>query len=199
MITMGWFSYKPTVQNLDTHTRVNTLDLDAFSYNRFTWWLHTHKANIIFLIFLIIITLIGLYAAKQMNTDQCTSDKAELGICFGANTALILFTYLCIWPHTQWKTLSPQSSKFLGTTAIAHQQALASQQFRIETPTRYLDAAPEPPIVQSVITPIPEPVPKVEEPEAPSWFSNFINSMAGMEQYFFQDPPRSTTRSNQKK
>jgi uncharacterized membrane protein (DUF485 family) len=178
---MDQFSSKSTVP--DTHTRVNVLDLDAFNYNRFTWWFHIHKTKIIFLIFITVIVLIGVYVGEQMNTDQCTSDKAQLGIWFGVNTILVIFTYLYIWPHTQWKSLSPQSSKFLGTTSIARQQAQLSHQIPMETPTRYLNAGPEQPTVQSIITPIPQskPIIKIEEPEELSWFRTWIDSITNPE------------------
>jgi hypothetical protein len=185
---MHWFGSTSSGQNQDTHTRVNTLDLDAFNFNRFTWWFHTHKANIIFIILLVTIVIVGVYLGQQLSNDRCTSDKAEIGMIFGINIILIGFTYMCVWPHTQWRTLPPHSSKFLGTTAIAHQQTHASHKIRMQTPSKYLNVAPismvapiptsEPPIVQSVITPIPVATPKVEE-EPPSWFSNFVNKING--------------------
>ena len=188
MITMSRLSSKLTAQNLDTHTKVNRLDLDAFNYNRFTWWLHTHKANIIFLILLTIMVLIAVYVGDKMNSNQCASDKAELTIWFGVATGITIFTYLCVWPHTQWRSLSPQSSKFLGVTAIARQQTHLSHQTLMETPEQQQTAQPEPPmaqpivqpmaqpIVQSMVTPIPqpEPVAKVEESEATRWLLNLI-------------------------
>lgn len=191
---MHWFGSTSSMQNQNTHTRVNTLDLDAFNFNRFTWWFHTHKANIIFIILLVTIVIVGVYLGQQLSKEQCTSDKAEIGIIFGINIILIGFTYMCVWPHTQWRTLPPHSSKFLGTTAIAHQQTHASHKIRMQTPSKYLNVAPiaransipmvtpipmqEPPIVQSVITPIPVSTPKVEE-EPPSWFSNFVSKING--------------------
>lgn len=189
---MHWFGSTSSVQNQDTHTRVNTLDLDAFNFNRFTWWIHTHKANLIFIILLVTIVIVGVYLGQQLSNERCASDKAEIGMIFGLNIILIGFTYMCVWPHTQWKTLPPHSSKFLGTTAIAHQQTHASHKIRMQTPSKYLNVTPiptatsiptqEPPIVQSVFTPIPiAPVtnPSKVEEEPPSWFSNFVNKING--------------------
>jgi hypothetical protein len=143
--------------------------------------------------------MVGVYLGQRMSNEQCTSDKSEIGMIFGINIILMGFTYMCVWPHTQWRSLPPHSSKFLGTTAIANQQTHASHKIRMQTPAKYLNITPisrdnsislinpEPPIVQSVITPIPKPTPiptpapipqpKVEE-EPPSWFSSFVSKIS---------------------
>ncbi len=110
---------------------INVLDLEKYGYNRFTWILHTHKSNIIFLILLTIIIILTSYVIKD---GDCIVNKQSSQILIGINMLLIIITYTSIWPYTKWTKPKLDSSKFIGAYAIASQQIKDSHKIFSETP-----------------------------------------------------------------
>lgn len=130
---MYWFNRKPYTRVVDTHTEVNTAELGSFGYNRFSWWVHTHKANLLFgTLMLIVITLI-VVVSIQMHQDQCTTDKGSLAAYFLSIVTILGINMLFVWEHTQWRGLSADASKFIGVSGVATQQMSASHKIRTQT------------------------------------------------------------------
>ncbi len=130
-------------------TAVNTLELHANGYSRTSWWLHTHKANFVFIIMLVIIAVVSFTIEDMIRTDQCATDKTTAGILFGLDVMLAWIIYQGIWPHTQFRKLPPTSSKFLGCSAIIHQQNQLLPQAFVQTPI----IAPQPVAQVSPVVP----------------------------------------------
>jgi hypothetical protein len=164
-----------TSSRSDHSSRINVLDLNRYGYGRFTWWLHTHKANIVFMLLLISIIVVMWFIGSNMAVEQCTSNKTMLGVLFGIDVLLILIAYICVWPHTQWRSRSVNASQFTGSNAISRQQLFAAPPMR----TKLSD-----PIVQSMIMPAnglaqAEPMNKSKLLAAPSQAFNYLQSIKG--------------------
>ena len=159
---------------------INVLDLNRYGYGRFTWWLHTHKANIVFMLLLISIIVVMWLIGSSMAVEQCTSNKTMLGVLFGIDVLLILIAYTCVWPHTQWRSRSVNASQFTGSNAISRQQLFAAPQMQ----TKLYSPSQSEPIVQSMIMPAnglaqAEPMNKSKLMAAPGQAFNYIQSLKG--------------------
>ena len=159
---------------------INVLDLNRYGYGRFTWWLHTHKANIVFMLLLISIIVVMWLIGSSMAVEQCTSNKTMLGVLVGIDVLLILIAYTCVWPHTQWRSRSVNASQFTGSNAISRQQLFAAPQIY----TKLYGPSQSEPIVQSMIMPAnglaqAEPMNKSKLLAAPSQAFNYIQSLKG--------------------
>ncbi len=120
--------------SIPTNTKVDKLNLHEYGYNRFTWFMHTAKANLLLIFTIVMIIAIVAYIEENIRTEQCNVDKTKIGIALAIDFVLIIFTYTCIWPHTQFRPLPSNASKFIGHTAIANQQNLATKHEIIQTP-----------------------------------------------------------------
>ncbi len=77
-----------------------------------------------------------VYIEETIRAKQCDVNKIKISIAIAIDFALIIFAYAFVWPHTQFKSLLSNASKFMGHTAIAHQQNLATKHEIIQTPSK---------------------------------------------------------------
>ncbi len=101
---------------------VDTDYLTNLGWEKWSWRLHTRKANVIFLLLFSLITYLTVLIILLYANGDC-SQKKQLNIALiSINAVLVVITYTLIWPHTQYRANPANPSRFTGHSQIAMQQ-----------------------------------------------------------------------------
>lgn len=96
--------------------------LAKFGFGKWGWRVFTRKANFILLLFVALIGFVVYLLVLDFINGSCTSDKTPIILKLLLITGLVALSSYGIYPHTQWRKVAPDASRFIGHNAVIAQQ-----------------------------------------------------------------------------
>lgn len=96
--------------------------LARFGFGTWSWRLFTRKANLLLLLFVALIGFVAYLIVLDFINGSCTSDKTPIAVKMLLIFGIYIFISNGIYPHTQWRKVAPDATKFIGHNAVIAQQ-----------------------------------------------------------------------------